>query len=365
MEKPLRMGLPLMLQYESEIKAFLQAKERIGTQLSAELGMPLETYAFLVFLNRSSLKEENRLKQLQNQKIYRLPIIHAETPIQHKESVGIPTVEAIKIGSRLETTIEQVGRLKSYDSSGVITTVDTHTGIIVTPDTDVPLPHPGIYSVSDFVASKGRILEQTIQRWIDIEQKAKLEGVDMVLENALSAAFSGDLSQHVGDPQKTPRLFYLPFCNLPDHLWIAGGKKKTTFDCAHWAAARHLPQQFMDNQVNPASLFAMEGISDWDKYYEINPDYSAYLKAASVLHFSNCNGIGFTALEKYPDLARKWSPSRGNANEGLIARADLRAMIEYAHQNDMPVIIEVNYDIKNIPENKFVEADNFLRYVFG
>ena len=47
---------------------------------------------------------------------------------------------------------------------------------------------------------------------------------------------------------------------------------------------------------------------------------------------------------------------------GEIKKSTLRKIIKYSIDNCIPVMIEVDYDIKRIPENNFKEADELLKY---
>jgi len=81
MVEKLALGLPVMLQYEKEIGAFLAAKERIE-KLGDKRGFPLDVNVFL-FFNSSALSQENRENQIRNQVKYNLL---KKSPLPHWRS---------------------------------------------------------------------------------------------------------------------------------------------------------------------------------------------------------------------------------------------------------------------------------------
>ncbi len=354
METPIKIGLPVMMHYEKEVQAFLAAKERIESGLANKLGLNFDVGVFLYF-TANALNENNRKKQLENQKKYKLPILHCQTPIQREHSICIETKDAAKNGCLLETAIEQCAELKNYDRTNIQTAVDTHTGIVVFDDYKPTDDFPGVFSLKTFCQKKAELLKKSRNRFYDLAIKAMKYGLDFVLENSLPVVLELDRA----DANQAPRLHYLPFSDLKSLLDISD--KSITLDIAHLIGGQYAPTQFDANGVDKKTLFETENVHNSEEYLAHHPQYTQYLAHAKILHLSNTQGIG-VRLEKYPELEKKWG---GWGTEGgLLDAKDLRKMFAYAHLNGLPVMIEVDYDIKKIPEKKFSEADDFIKFIF-
>ena len=49
--------------------------------------------------------------------------------------------------------------------------------------------------------------------------------------------------------------------------------------------------------------------------------------------------------------------------EGDITQRELKAVVQYAMKNRVPMMMEMDYDIPNLKETQFREADAMLEYV--
>ncbi len=354
MEK-IQIGLPVMLHSEPEIKAFLNAKKRIE-KYGENIEQPIEVGAFLYYTPRA-LSEENRSKQIINQERYQLPIVHAQAPIQLENCLAYTSEdeEKFKRKSLLETTIEQTYEVRKHDpQKSNPVHVDMHLGIIVVREGLQEHAHlPCIYSLDEFLDKKDELLTKCIMRYDQLKALAQKRGLGTVIENSITAAFSPDHTL-----SKTPRMLYFPFNDLNSLNTISKGS--ITFDTGHWAATRSARYQLENNHAydDREFLFRMEDITSWKEYLTRNPSCQEYLNFfTKVFHVSNVTGLG-VHLEKHPELQKQWGDA--GTTDGLISRNEFQSITEYARANGRPLILEVEYDLKNIPQNEFKEADPLI-----
>ncbi len=356
MTKPLSVGLPVMLHYEAEIQAFLKGKERIES-LGDELGFPISVGAFLFFMPKA-LKEENRSKQLENQAKYHLPIIHCQTPIMDENSLTFGGDESVRFPNKpglLEIAIEQCARLRESNSTYPVH-IDIHVGAAVLRTTGQPNPNPGVYSLDYFLEHRKELFEHAKTRFQLLDNHARKHGFEMVLENAYPAVIEAD---HAYEASK-PKFLYLPFNQFNELMEISRGK--LTLDVSHWGAGQNLPSRFQapDSEKETREVLSLEEVQSWNEYSQKHPSFESYLPHTKAVHISNTTGIG-CRLEKYPELEKRWGNTGGV--EGGVSRGELKEIMIYARDRNIPVMVEVDYDIKNIPTNQFKEADKLLNYV--
>ncbi|MBM3233334.1 hypothetical protein FJZ18_04175 [Candidatus Pacearchaeota archaeon] len=106
-------------------------------------------------------------------------------------------------------------------------------------------------------------------------------------------------------------------------------------------------------------LFEMERIKTWPDYFKRHPSLESYTPLGRAYHIGNATGMGI-----YLDgpLIKKWG-SVGVGPEGIVSREQFKTIATHAQNSNLPVIIEADYDVPNIPEKKYSEADPFLRYM--
>jgi len=359
MTKPLYVGLPLMLHSEPEVIAFRNAQKRIQA-LGDELGQPIQVGAFLFLLPRA-LTDENRTKQLENQRKYNIPIIHAQATFQLRHNLVYSREQDTSlVGGRdlLEIALDQVSQLRrgsAQDQLSLPFHLDYNIGAFVSPEVPAERKVQYVYTLQEFLAQREELYQRAKNRFSELQALAKDEGLEVAVENAINAVFAPHPA--LGG---TPQMYYHPFNGLKPLVDVSNGN--LVFDSAHWIASRSAVVSFERNGATREReiLFQTEGVNSWEQYLENNPNFDRYLPFARVLHMSNATGLG-VFLEKYPQDKARWGD--GGEVEGLIPRKDLRTMASHAIEQGKPVIIEVDYDIKEIPKNEFSEADKFLRYV--
>ena len=348
--KSLTLGLPVMLHDEKEIVAFLEAKERIEAY-GDTLGMPFNVGAFLYFTEKA-LSFEKRADQSVNQKHYKLPLVHAQTPIQLANSLAYDKTEHRRHGriGWLETCLRHCAELRRDDSNRYKThmDVDTHVGAIVL---DEPTNMPCVYSMPEYLARKDAIKASIGERFDQLHIFAEQLRLGFVVENSITACVSPTPAS-----KGKPVMHYFPFNNFADLQTITNGNM--TFDVGHWAASKSAATQLRDRPERHR-VFEMEGIESWEQYLESHGAYNTYLYAAKVIHLSNVTGLG---VHLQPDLESLWG--KDGTVEGLIPRADLVRTVTAARERNVPVIMEMDYDIMRIPQNKYLEADKMLQYIF-
>jgi hypothetical protein len=98
----------------------------------------------------------------------------------------------------------------------------------------------------------------------------------------------------------------------------------------------------------------------WSSYTDSFCTASDYFGAApEAIHLSNFEGIGVHLATR--ELRAKWG--KDGTNEGTLSPAEMKSYLDWARKQQIPVVLEVDFDIGNIGENKFIEADDFLRHI--
>jgi len=344
----LTVGLPVMIHNVEEINAFLAAKERLES--SRDYGIPLDVAAFLFLHPRFALTDENKVKALENQQKYRLPIIQIETPLQGRNSLVYDLKDQERFGevSQLEMVVELASKLKESDKSAHGLTIDTHVGILVSENLESANPFAGVYSVNGFNDNKPELFERVRTRFGQLAEKAKKNGHVMVLETVPYVTFEkkpfGPVTQH----------WYYPLSEMEDLEHISQGN--ITFDAAHLSKSRVLPQLVQRaNALNvERTIFELYGLSSWDEYMLKIPSIDRSLQNARAVHLGNSAGIdqrGFGSDSV-------WS----GEGPGLLTKDELGRIVRSAHVRKIPVIVEADYDIKNLSQKQFREADDLLKY---
>lgn len=355
MAKALYVGLPVMLHSEPEIQAFLRAKERIEAY-GETVGQPLNVGAFL-FLLPFTLKDENREKAINNQSKYQVPILHAQATFQLKHNLVFSKKQDLSITGEkdlLEIVIEQTSELKKSDPSKSPVDLDFNVGAYVCRQIPEQKPVPFIYYPDEFLSQKEELFQRSISRFSELKDLAGQNGLGAGLENAITNVFV----PHPHLKGLPPRMYAHPFNDLVSLRRISGDS--IILDLAHWAATRSAPDLFEKNGAHneKETLFKVEGISSWEEYRERNPDLWSFIPYTRVFHISNATGLGVYLEGEYLE---KWGDV--GSIEGLIPREDFHKVVSHARDANKPLIIEVDYDIKNIPQNDYKEADPMLSYI--
>ncbi|MBI2632405.1 hypothetical protein HYW75_05355 [Candidatus Pacearchaeota archaeon] len=155
MAKTLNVGLPVMLQSEPEIQAFLRAKERIENY-GQSIGQPLNVGVFLFYLP-FALKDENRERALENQSKYHVPILHAQASFQLKHNLVFSRNQDSSLEGRkdlLDTVIVQTAELKEHDTSKFPVDVDFNVGAYLCRQIPEKRPVPFIYSIDEILPQR-------------------------------------------------------------------------------------------------------------------------------------------------------------------------------------------------------------------
>lgn len=353
MAKKLKIGLPVMLHSEPEVQAFLRAKDRIEAYGDV-IGQPLDVGAFLFFIP-PALKDENMAKQLENQSKYRLPIVHAQSTFQSKHCLSFSAEQDSESQGidLMDVVVKQVAALRTYDPLRLPVDVSVNVGLYLSRRKIEP-KSPVIYTPEEFPAYREKLFRKSVARFSQLEELARSYDLGVAVENGVTAIFA----HHVKLTDKIPSMFVHPFNDLASLVAISNGK--LVLDLAHLAGTRCASEFFEKNRVyeDREVLFKMEGITSWDEYLERNPGFESYLPYSRVLHMSNATGLG-VYLEG--EFLEKW----GNVGtiEGIVPREDFHKIVSHAKENNKPVIIEVEYDVKNIPQNNYKEADALLEYI--
>jgi len=356
MRKPLYVGLPVMLHKEPEIQAFLKAKERIESY-GQSAGFPMEVGAFLFFIS-PALKPENKELQVKNQQRYGLPIFHAQSTWQLKHNLSYSKEQdpSCNGSDQMEEVIRQTAELGKSGSQKIPIDVSLNVGVYLCGFVPVPSLSPSLYTLDDFLSRKEALFQRNISRFSQLEQFARENGVEIALENAITAVFVPH--PHFSKIDPTPRMYPHVFNDFWSMKAISNGK--FVLDTAHWAAGESTPRIIEQNatSIDKEIIFKMEGINSWDEYKKNHPSLSQHFPYTKAFHLSNSTGIGVYLDEA---LSKRWGEV--GTVEGIISKADFRDILSHASEYGKPAIVEVDYDIKNIPVNHFREADELLRYI--
>lgn len=354
MNPSLTIGLPVMLHKESEIQAFLAAKERIE-EYGRNIGRPLNVGAFLFFIP-PAMKPENLDKQLENQSRYRVPIVHAQSTFQSRHCLAYGAAQDQETQGRdlVDLVVNQTAALHSLDDSTFPVYVSVNVGLYLSRTTFNP-SSPVVYTLGEFSSIKEEVLRRTTQRFSDLEKLAREKNIRVAIENGVTTLFA----PHIKLADKTPTLFVQPFNSLPSLLSISGNQ--LVFDTAHWAGTRSAPEFFERNKAyeDRTMLFMIEGIQSWNEYLEHHPLFEKYLPHSKAIHIGNATGMGISLEE---DSVRKWGKV-GVSPKGIVSRKEFNRISDFAQNHQCPLIIEVEYDIPNIPSRKYREADEMIKYI--
>ncbi len=360
MVKTIELTLPVMLHSDKEPPVFLEAKQRIEA-IGAELGLPIKVSAFLPFLPGKSRTSEGFASQLENQRRHRLPIALVETGVQQTNALSYvptdPTFDSNK-PSDLERTIEQAARLRDLDPSpkkGLV--IAPHVGVLVADSiARGDFSRPSFYSVPDFVERRERIYGAAKERFAQLSDLAKKNGLRLGIENAYLAVVED--SSFWKDQTSTGRvqLHYQVFNDLSSLVEISRGN--VVFDAAHLAAMTNVPARFEANKglVKPDGLFATMGISSWDEYSHKVGSASDYLERSIAAHISQTDGIG-VRLKPGTEDGRLWGCGEG---PDLTSVSTYHSILKAAQERGMPVGIEQDFKFSPLT---YTEADPFLRLI--
>ena len=373
MGNPLRLAIPVMTQYEGEIKAFLAAKKRLE-EASAGTKLPLEVGVFLYYTDKA-ITPEVRVKQRANQRLYKLPIFHAQAPIYQHNSLAFAEEEAARFPDRasmLEATIEQAAWMRDLGPQTPFSealSVETHPGVIVYPDFNPSDPtdtnRPSTYSIQDFLEKRDRLLEIMKARYAALKERGALEGVAFGIENCHAVVLEPD--RWAGNK---PRFNYTPFGDIASLRHMAGVSPENAeqgrylvFDIAHQATARDAPDAFRRNDTpkNLAHLLNIYDVQTPEEFLRRFGDIPTKLGDANTIQLSNVTGLG-VHLGATPELEKRWG--KDGTFKGVLTRDEMRGAIEHARAHGIPLALELDYDIKKIPTNQFVEVDKFLASLY-
>jgi len=349
--KIMKIALPTMLHSEDEIRAYEVARNRISKLMQTK-GILVEVGVFNYMIPRFNGREA-REAQLRNQTKHKLPILHTELPIMNQYSLihDEADEELFGIKSGLEETIEHAAKLIELSPASPASDIDTHAGVFVYPSLEEDHPYPGSYSVNGFLKQREEILKRAKQRFDFLNSIAGKHDLKLTLENEPLANF-----EPAGPFKGRPALMYKPLSTQEALRYMSSGVQ--TFDINHFGATKNVPARMRMNKVDPAELFRVLGVSSWAEYQKKFTDQSAYFpKTTTAVHVSNTEGIGVHLTK--PEDIRKWGAD--GTNEGTISREDLRATMDLARQRGLPVVIEVDYELKG---KNFKEADRFLEHVY-
>ncbi|MBM3233335.1 hypothetical protein FJZ18_04180 [Candidatus Pacearchaeota archaeon] len=170
-DKKLTVGLPVMLHKESEIQAFLEAKELIE-KYGESIGRPLQVGAFLFFIP-PAMREENLEKQKVNQAKYRLPIVHAQSTFQSRHCLAFSAEQDTEYGKDLiDLVINQVAALRSEDSSQYPVTVSVNVGLFVSRNA-LRMKSPVILTPDQFNSQRDALYDRCASRFSALESLAR------------------------------------------------------------------------------------------------------------------------------------------------------------------------------------------------
>jgi len=360
MEKFIQLALPVMLHFEKDIEAFLNAQRRINL-LGDSLGVALEVGAFLPFMPNHSREPENFEKQLKNQAKYRLPIKLVETGIQRNNALsyvpGNPTFNE-DIPSDLENIIEQTAKIRDLDpKTGGELVVAPHVGVLILDSMDVgDFSRPSIYSPQDFIELRNNLYDKSKERFLELREKALELGLKLSLENAPPVTFENYEFWQKKDLDRY-EMCYHAFNDIHSLLDISGGS--LIFDAGHYAASMSVPELFERNKADSTlnSLFSVMGISLWNEYIKRIGEAEDYLAHAVSIHISHTDGIGVRLKRNSPE-GTAWGDGRG---DDLTTMKSYNNYFNVAKLNSLPIAIEEDYNLSPLT---FEEADKFLEPIF-
>ena len=235
---PLELGLPVMLHKEQEeILPFLKAKDRIEA-LGESQGIPIKVSAFLYYFPKA-LSEGNRSLQIKNQRTYKLPIIHAQTPNYGENCLAYDSDEKrFEKEGLLETTITHCAVLRDISGQVESFDIDTHPGTVID-NHPLNLTIPCVYPLEEFLEKREVLLQKSTERFAQLSELAGRYGLGMALENSISVFFAQQFNDLF------PRIHFMPFVDFPSIMQISGGN--LTFDSAHWGSTR-LVQEVLERE---------------------------------------------------------------------------------------------------------------------
>lgn len=175
----------------------------------------------------------------------------------------------------------------------------------------------------------------------------------MAIENSITPT----LEPHKNDPKKTPALHYFPSTDIKSLNNITNN---FVFYIAHYKSSQNALIALDRNGENSDLLKEIYDVKTAKEYIKKLGSVDDYLKRSKAIHMSNTEGIG-VHLETHPELDILWG--RDGTNAGLAEKEELKKILNYALNKNISISIETAYDLKNIPKNKFSEADSFIEYV--
>ena len=359
MENPLQINLPVMLHFDEEVQAFLEAKQRLET-LGQKHNVLIDVGAFLLYLPKHARTPENFRKQIENQKKYALPIRLAETGVEGSNGLsygkGDPTYNPDD-SSDIELVIDQVARLRDLDINPLESlVVAPQVGIMVADIEEDDFSKSCFYPLKYFVENREVILYRVKERFSQLQEYARKNGLTLAIENALLAQIEDSSYWHSlkhKDSEITAdyKLNYGVFNDLESLTEIS--QRNIVFDLAHFAAEVNTPGQFEANKdsVNPESLFDTMGISSWLEYHGAIGQLDDYLVQARAVHLSQVEGIGLR-LSAGTEAARRWGG--GGELPPLISVETQQYVLREAQSRGLPVSLEPEYSLKPLT---YEEAD--------
>lgn len=359
----LQLVLPVVLNNESEPKAFLEAKRRIE-ELAGKYDVPVEVGAFLAFMPGFARNPANFEKQKENQIRFRLPIRLVETGVQGNNSLAYgpedPTYNP-EIPNQLESTIRHAAQLRDLDTtaSGKLV-VAPHVGVQTVERYKKGVggierrdfSRLGVYPPEDFQEQEDEIYARAKKTFDRLETIGNGLGLELAIENVppIEVKFN-----HL----KLQGLHYhlLPFNGLKTLRNLSNGK--LVLDASHLAIANNTPRQIIENKaiLGRRALFGMMHITNWDEYVQAISRTEEYLPNLRAIHISQASGMGFDLPEGEEfDI---WG-GKGTGN-GLLTNAYIHSLFDFARVNNLPVSIEEVLDTKNLT---YREVDKFLEPIF-
>ncbi|PIO08360.1 hypothetical protein COU59_01910 [Candidatus Pacearchaeota archaeon CG10_big_fil_rev_8_21_14_0_10_34_12] len=360
MASPLQINLPVMLHFEKEVQAFLEAKRRIET-LGDSYDVPIDVGAFLLYLPNHARNPGSFEAQIENQRKHRLPIRLAETGVEGANGLsygeGDPTYNPEK-PSDMEKVIEQVAKLRDLDKNPLENlVVAPQVGILVADTDRSSFLNPCFYSHGYFVNHRDKLFNRARGRFSKLKRLAEEKGLTLALENALLAQFEDSDYWHTLTSQdsETTTNFALDYGAFNDfNSLMTISQRSLVFDVAHFAAEANTQRQFEANGVKPGRLFATMEISSWQEYHEAVGNMNDYLTHARAIHLSQVEGIGLRLAGT--EEAERWGG--GGALPPLIPVETQRSVLRFAQEKGLPVSLEPEYSLK--PSLTYKEADDLL-----